>query len=299
MARQQIAFVNSSLDGMGSYLLYRWLNPSNIIPYNDCNIKDFAKIIKAWLKKHNFDDYVVYIFGIGLNKMEYIKLIDHKNVVIFDNHASHADLKSNYKNARAIVTEYSSTCRLIYNALFKKKDVKLEDSRKLLISLIDDYTSFDHKHIQSYQLNLISFKIYKNNIAAFITRFNNGFIGFTKEEKNVIAENEVYVNNHIEDLKIYKGTIEFDEEKFEVVSTFSRIFITEVTKHLIDEYGAELVFIIDKDNNKIFFRKDREVVLDLGKFADAIADGYGYDYAASGKLTNTVIEYTKDLKPVI
>jgi len=56
--------------------------------------------------------------------------------------------------------------------------------------------------------------------------------------------------------------------------------------------------MINLKNNRVYLRKNRTVELNLGKFAQKICDGGGHEYAAGGKLNETVLALSKKFVPV-
>ena len=56
--------------------------------------------------------------------------------------------------------------------------------------------------------------------------------------------------------------------------------------------------MINLKNNRVYLRKNREVDLNLGKFAKKVCEGGGHEYAAGGVLNDNILALSKKFIPL-
>ena len=289
-------FTHFDLDGAVSYLVTKWAHPGYKIEYKALTSFDIRDGITEWLLNHNFDDYEkVFFLDMDVSSMK--DLIDHENVIIIDHHKSHVtDMK--YEKAAPIVKEYPSACLLAYRVFKKLYNSKFTDEQRTLIIYGNDYDSYTNELPESKMLNVIFWNTQKS-FEAFIERYSNGYVPFTKEQLAIhrIYENEL--KKTLESLQIFQGGHADDDGEFRVVvATFADKHINDVADYLIGKYDCDVAVIANLKTNHISFRRPKTGTMKLDVFAKYLADGGGHEASAGGNITNTFMEFTKDLKPI-
>ena len=56
--------------------------------------------------------------------------------------------------------------------------------------------------------------------------------------------------------------------------------------------------LINLNNKRVYFRKNKNVDLDLGKFAKKTCNGGGHEYAAGGELNDVILTLSKEFVPI-
>ena len=56
--------------------------------------------------------------------------------------------------------------------------------------------------------------------------------------------------------------------------------------------------LINLNNKRVYFRKNKKVDLDLGKFASKTCNGGGHEYAAGGELNDIILTLSKKFVPI-
>jgi len=285
------------LDGAASYLTVKWFNESPDIEISYTPISSPANIrdeITSWLANNSFKSYD-RVYFLDLDTYVAKDLIDHKNVTIIDHHASHSNLietEGKYENAKSVVVEYTSCCKLLYKLLSKlKSDVKLTPAQKLLIAICDDYDSYTLNIKYSKPLNWV-FYGYNNSFPSFIERFDKGFDGFNTSEKSMIQIEHDKITRAINNLEIYSGTL----GPFIVASSFASGGINEVHEYILQEYpDVDISIIIMASTNRVSWRKNEKCPIKLNDVAAKLCNGGGHEYAAGGVITELFTEFTKTL----
>jgi hypothetical protein len=299
--KKSIIFTDCDLDGVGTYLMFKWLT-GYTGEVEICSQSNFRKTFLGWCKRNNIDNYdKVYIFDLDVSQHN-MDLVDRDNIIIIDHHATHVDNLEKYKKAKAVVKVFSSCCKLVYTILKEKYgDDKLTDEQKLLMLLVDDYDSYELKLKDSYNLNVVLWNYVGNRAQQFERDFGSGFNGFTQTHLNIIHLNNKKVERVISELEIYKGTIPFSGKKYILYATMASTSLNEVAHHVISSHSdCDMCIVVNLNTKRVSFRKNKEKApdLDLGKLSKTIADGGGHVDSAGGKLTEQVMALTSILQPV-
>ena len=299
MARKgkKFIFTDIDLDGAMSYLLFLWLNGA-YIPYISTRVTDFHKSFTGWLKYHDIKQYdQIYILDLDISQ-DSLELVDHENVVIIDHHDTHVQNKHRYKNAKVFIEEKPSCSRYIYELLHTKSVTELTDRHKYLTLLVDDYDSYKLNLKESHDLNLLFWNYQGDRLAKFVKDFQPGFCGFTDQQKQVIEFYKKKIGRTISELTMHEAVVPIKNKPYKFVSTFATECINEVADHLITNYSADISLVINLNSNKVSFRKNKDVEVNLGDLAKKLADGGGHKYAAGGQLNETFMNFSKIFKPV-
>jgi nanoRNase/pAp phosphatase (c-di-AMP/oligoRNAs hydrolase) len=292
MSKDEIIFTDLDLDGCCSYLAYSWLTQtrSKAITIKVSNLRE--KFL-AWLKRNKLSDYkTVYFFDLDTTEIK--DLIDKKNVTIFDHHKSHDE---KYKNATTIIDKECTSCsKLIYRHY--KNSANLTNEQKKLIALANDYDCYELKFPESNKLNFLLW--YKNGdkLQNFINDFETGFHGFTNDQNKIISYHFYKFKKIRDSVILYKSTLKIAGKEYKFISTFGNEYVNDLCQYIIDNNDCDVCLMINLKNNRVYLRKNRTVELNLGKFAQKICDGGGHEYAAGGKLNETVLALSKKFVPV-
>ena len=292
MSKDEIIFTDLDLDGCCSYLAYSWLTQtrSKAITIKVSNLRE--KFL-AWLKRNKLSDYkTVYFFDLDTTEIK--DLIDKKNVTIFDHHKSHDE---KYKNATTIIDKECTSCsKLIYRHY--KNSANLTNEQKKLIALANDYDCYELKFPESNKLNFLLW--YKNGdkLQNFINDFETGFHGFTNDQNKIISYHFYKFKKIRDSVILYKSILKIAGKEYKFISTFGNEYVNDLCQYIIDNNDCDVCLMINLKNNRVYLRKNRTVELNLGKFAQKICDGGGHEYAAGGKLNETVLALSKKFVPV-
>lgn len=293
--RRCVIFTDFDLDGVGSYLAFKWLTgieEEEVIPLKVSNLRE--KIL-SWLNNNSFEKYDrVYFFD--LDTTDIGDLIDKPNVTIFDHHETHT---YEYKQAQAEVLITTSCTKLIYNRL-KENGATLSVPMIKLLSLIDDYDSYTLKYEDSYNLNILFWYYNSDRLVYFAERFKNGFDGFTDPEKNLIKSYIRKFENYYNDLRLYHAEIPIGSRSYKFISAFAHKHVNDIAHRILQKNKdiCDVVMLINSNNKRVYLRRQKESDINLGKFAEKICDGGGHKYAAGGILTDTVKILSKSFQPL-
>lgn len=284
---------DADLDGAGSYLCVKLAYPGDNITYSVTTEKNFLEELSTF----NFNEYdVVVVCDLNLQEDE-IKIIDYKNVVVLDHHAEHIERLHLYKNAKAIVKDYTSCAKLIHDVL-KLNEKNLSDNQKLLIKIVDDYDSYQLKIPYSKQLNQIFWSYTGDRVAKFVKDFGNGFFGFNEFQKNALKIIENKIERFFKEETIHVGELKLGGKNYKIAGVFVTFSPNEIAERIIKEHDIDFVLMINLNAKNVYLRKNVKCTLDMGKLANKLMDGGGHEDAAGGKLNDTIINITKFFKPI-
>lgn len=297
--KKNLIVTDCDLDGIGSYLVYKWFTKTNA-QHIICSKSNFKKTWLSHFNKNKITDYdKIYIFDLDTSQ-DCLSLVDFKNVTIIDHHDTHIENKDNYKKATSILVDTTSCCKLIYNICNKKYKVELSNNQKLLIAMIDDYDSYELKIPNSYKLNVVLWNYVGKRAEKFCDDFKDGFNGFTQTHQNIISLNQKKVERVISELELFKASIPISGDKYNVYATMASTSLNEVAHHIIDTYDCDICMVMNPKTKRVSFRKNKESAhdVDLGKLASKLADGGGHIHSSGGNITDRVMALTKILQPV-
>lgn len=301
MVKNCVIFSDCDLDGIGSFLVFKWFTGYQNLKHVICSQSNFRKTFLEWLTKNKIEDYdKVYIFDLDVSQHN-LDLVDHENVTVIDHHDTHVNNQDKYKNANTILTESTSCCKLIYSLLKKKyPEKKLSDHQKMLILMIDDYDNYELKVNGSYELNIILWSYVGKRAEQFCEDFKDGFKGFNKQHLNMIALNKRKVSRVISELQVYKGELPIKGKKYIICATMADESLNEVAHHVITKYNCDICLVMNMNTKRVSFRTNKHKCpeVDLGALAASISDGGGHKYAAGGKITEQILTLTKILNLV-
>ena len=289
-----IVFTDFDLDGAGCYLTYKWFFPdqdTEVIPLKVSNLRE--KLL-SWLNNNSFESYKrIYFFD--LDTTDIADLIDRPNVVIVDHHETH---KQEYKQAQTNIVVTTSCSKLLYNQ-FKQSKIKLSVPQIKLLSLIDDYDSYTLKFPDSYNLNILFWYFNSNRLQFFAERFKEGFDSFTSQEKNLLRAYRRKFKKYYNDLRLYAADIELKGSSYTFISGFVDKYVNDVAHNILnDNKQCHIVMLINSGNKRVYFRKQNEVDVDLGKLAAHLCSGGGHKNAAGSVLNDTIKILSKDFQPL-
>tara|TARA_Y100001963_G_C6777051_1_gene447888 strand:- start:1083 stop:1973 length:891 start_codon:yes stop_codon:yes gene_type:complete len=294
MANEKIVFTDLDLDGACSYLIHCWFTQTKptVVPLKVSTLRE--KFL-TWLNHNKIEDYKqIYFFDLDTTEIK--DLIDKENVIVFDHHKTHAE---DYKNAEFWIDPTSTSCsKILYKHYTTLTNVNLTVEQKQLIAFVNDYDCYELKFPESNKLNFLFW--YKNGdkLQNFINDFEHGFHGFTNEQNKIISYHYYKFKKLTQEVNLFKTTLSINKKNYKFYSTFANEYINDLGQYIIDNNDCDVCLMINLRNNRVYLRKKRNVDLDLGKFAKKICDGGGHEYAAGGKLNETVLALSKQFVPV-
>jgi len=296
MAKDEIVFTDLDLDGAGSYLVHCWArqNKPNVVTLKVSNLRE--KFL-GWLNHHKLEDYnQVYFFDLDTTEIQ--DLIDKKNVCIFDHHKTHKE--EIYKNAEYYIDAKETSCSKLlykyYNTTGALGNLTVE--QKHLIALVNDYDCYELKFPESNKLNFLFWYKNGNKLQNFIKDFEHGFHGFTNEQNKIISYHFYKFKKLAESLDLFTCDLPVNKKKYNFVSAFAGEYINDVAQYIIDKSNCDVCMLINLNNKRVYFRKNKNVDLDLSKFAKKICNGGGHEYAAGGELNDILLTLSKDFIPI-
>lgn len=291
-------FTDVDLDGMASLLALHWAlgaKPGDI-PFKCTTVSNFRKEFLKWAENDSINNYDAVYF-LDLDVSSCVDLVDNKRSVIIDHHHTHVNMKDAYIKAKVNIIETTSCSKLVYSHF--KSQLKLTDSQKYFILLADDYDCYSFKLDETYDLNCLFTNtqktLDKTRTHKFLDRFYNGFDSFTPQEKNVVIEHKKNRDFTINNLQIYTGTVNIGKQPCKITGTMGSKFVNEVCDYLIKQHNSDIVFFINLNNQHVSFRKNKACKINLSKLASVLCEGGGHEYAAGGRVTETFMEFTKQL----
>ena len=289
-----IVFTDYDIDGAGSYLTFKWLtgiSNAEIVPVKVSNLRE--KIL-SWLAKNSLENYdKVFFFDLDTSAIG--DIIDRPNVEIYDHHETHV---YNYKHASAHVQVTSSCAKLIFNKL--KTKANLTAQQLSLITLVDDYDSYTLAHKHSYNLNILFWYYNSDRVDFFCNRFASGFDGFTDQEKNLIKSYIRKFNKFYKELRLYSADIEIGDKSYKFISAFADKYVNDVAHNILNDHkDCNVVMLINTGNKRVYFRKQKDTDINLGKLAKKLCDGGGHEYAAGGILSDNIKTLSRDFQPLL
>lgn len=288
-------FTDADLDGAGCVFLLRQAFPKYEISYKVTTEKSFRHDILNWQLTDSFKNYD-NVFVCDLNIKDETSLVDCENVVIFDHHKDHIEVKHGYIKAKPVVEEYTSCARLIYDKLKLKS--KLTDYQSLLIKLIDDYDSYTLSIPYSRQLNHIFWNYTGDRVAKFLADFSSGFNGFNTYHKNTLKIVESRLDNYFKTEKLYMNNVKLSGETYKLIGGFFSFSPNEICERALKEYDADICMLMSTKSKTVVFRRSSKCMLSMRKLASSLADGGGHDDAAGATLNDNIINLTKLLKEI-
>jgi oligoribonuclease NrnB/cAMP/cGMP phosphodiesterase (DHH superfamily) len=289
-------FNHKDLDGVLSLLVFKWFYPEATITYKavtNLNVEvQIEEHLKNIINPHN-----IYVLDLALR--ESFKPFDLPFVTFIDHHKRSNEFKDIFTNSKVLLKEYSSNVKLTYKILEKIKSITLTNEQKKLILLGDDFDSGENKFEESYDLNILFWAFYKNNIGNFLKTYNNGFFGISEKEKKIILECKAQAIGFLRELPIFKGSINIEGQNKTVICSHGETINTLTLDYMLKKYETDLLFFINTKTEKVNLKqKKSENNIDLAKFATKYCNGNGHNLSAGGNMTDIFMELTKNFKAI-
>ena len=289
-------FNHKDLDGVLSLLVFKWFYPHSAISYKSVTNINVEVQIEEYLK-NIINPHNVYILDLALR--ETFKPFDLPFITFIDHHKRSNEFKNIFVNSKIILKEYSSNVKFLYKFLEKTTPISLTKEQKLLILLGDDFDSGDNKIKESYDLNIIFWALYRNDIDKFLKKYNNGFFGFTEKEKNLIIDCKKEAILLLKNLPIFKGSINIEGQSKNIVCSHSDHTNILTLDYMLKKYDSDLLFFINTKTEKVSLKQKKiDNMIDLADFAKKYCNGNGHNLSAGGEITDLFMELTKNFKPV-
>jgi hypothetical protein len=287
-------FVPPSLDGAGAYLAIKWfLEPKNIniklIPSTkDTIISDLNTLSLAVFKK-------IYVVGaMFFENSEEIKDIETEFTLF------KLEKENNIAGSFKVISlDCKNYTELLYTAFKTKMQVDLQENKKKLLTYIQDYLTYELKHDTfSIGLNYIfsNFNNYQQNrLEKFCTKYADGFHDFNDEDKKIIS----YYNDKLEHaLKgdTYIGELKISGVKVRVVSIFGEKCINEIASSILKSTNSDIAIVVNPTQQTVTFRRNSKCNVNLKNLCKHLCNGDGREYAATGKITEKFLEFSKVLQ---
>lgn len=289
-------FTHHDLDGFVSLMVIKWAHPDHEIEYVTTNPIKFRTDFTTWLSKNNLDDFeIIFITDLDINQDQ--DLVDDPKFWIIDHHATHADGQV-YEYANAIVEQYSSASKLIYK-IFQEDGYKLKftDQQKLLIILADDYDSYAKQLPASSHLNTIFWQT-QNRFSVLMKQFENGFTGFTQNQKNMYKIYKKELQKIKEELEYFcNWKFKYKDVEYSIIAVFATKYINDVSDYILEEFEPDIVCIVNLETDHVSWRRHDDCTCNVGELAEELTKGGGHAFAAGGIITEEFLKFTKKLIP--
>jgi nanoRNase/pAp phosphatase (c-di-AMP/oligoRNAs hydrolase) len=301
MNSKKYVFTDSDLDGVGSFLVLKWLIGD--LPYKTTTHKNFREDFVNFLTNNKISDYdIIYICD--LNVSEHSDLLNHKNIVVIDHHNGKDNYDDFTKTSLILDSEYPSTTKLVLKYLLdtfpnKKIQNNLTKAKAKLIELINDYDSYKLQYKESIGVNYVLWSYTGNRIQKFIDEFQNGFTEFTLFQKNMITLANKKIKSQFESGECFFYETNINNKPKKLISSVCSHNINEVAAGLLKIHKADIVFIVNPKSKSVSVRKRKGDEVNLNKLAGKLLNGGGHIDSAGGKIGETFLKFTKLFKLVV
>jgi hypothetical protein len=278
-----------SLDGTGAFLAAKWFLGEekynvNLLPTSKERFcSDYQTLIPL-------NPYKIYIVG-GFIVDKCDEELDKDKVVLFKFDTETVSLEG----VKTISLPCQTYTELILKTFKNKYKTELDYNKTMLLALIQDYVSYKLKYDKiSIGLNYIFQNLNnlgENKLEKFCKKYRSGFENFTDDDKKVISYYHNKLFKTLQNEK-YFGNI----KEYKVVSCFATSCINEVAAALLRDHKCDIAILVNPETNIVTFRRSSTCTLNLGKLANKLCDGDGKEYAASGKITENFLTFTKTLQ---
>ena len=293
MSGRCYVFTDADLDGVGSFMVSRWLK--GITSFTTTTHKHFREDFVRWLSSNKLSDYEkVYIFDI--NVAEHFDLLDHPNVNVIDHHNG-KDGYVNYKKATLVLDQdFSSTTKLVLKTFLREDpslSSKLTHQIAKFVNLVDDYDSYKLALPDSIGLNIVLWSYTGNRVTKFLEEFSLGFNGFSTFHKNMIAIAKKKVDEAVNTSDVFTVTLPVDGTKRKVVCIQCDHNINEVASSLIKIHNADICLVVNLKSKVVSLRKSTRCDVNLSKLAEKLCDGGGHFDSAGGVINEKFLKFSK------
>lgn len=281
---------NSSLDGVTSCLILKWLQPNVEGTYNFATHKNFRSQFNQWVNQNDITQFDK-VFVLGFDVTGNIDILNHANIVVFDHHIEQTELKGAQK-------VYSSTARLVYDTFKNKSEKTLTNPQRLLVGLVDDYISFKLRDKRSHALAMLFDGYGRDKHKKFVERFIKGFSGFSSSDKQILKLKIEKYKALKSELKLFECVDDVAGKEIKMISTYVDFNLNDVTIFLQKNFDHTVQVLINKDIQRVYFRRSADCKTSMITVAKQLTDdAVGYHYAASGSITPTFIECLNNFVP--
>jgi len=126
-----------------------------------------------------------------------------------------------------------------------------------------------------------------NKLTAFVDCNTDQVINSYKQKIEKVSSEPAYV-----------GTIPIGGEKVKVASTIGRESINDIAAELLVNHSCDIAIIVNPDTNDVHFRKRSSCKINLSNLANKLCEGSGNTNVATGKITDTFLNFTKLLQKI-
>ena len=292
MTKRITVFADADLDGAGCVLVTKWTHPDCIVTHKTANERNFKEVFESFKLKSEYDaSDEIFICDLNVSE-EHHALIDIPKVTYFDHH----NLEHKLFTKATLRCDSTPSC-----TSFVQRNcpaVTLAPHQRLLISLIDDYDSYELKHAVSLNLNTVFFAQRGDRIQAFCDAYKDGFKGFNDHQNNIIRFHTLKVNQIKENLEVFQADVSLAGNTHKIVSAFTDYAISEIASYILAKHKGDIAIVINPKTNNVSFRKTKGLKYDISILAKNLAAGAGNSNAAGGKLTPQMMNFSRIFKPV-
>ena len=164
--------------------------------------------------------------------------------------------------------------------------------------MVDDHESYTFNLPNSYELGIVFNNLQGDKSVRFYSKFVNGFTKFDSNDNNTITFFKKRVGNVTSQLSPFTANIQIGDKKYKFISVFVDGYINEVSDFLLNKYGCDICLTINLENKRVSFRRDKKCKLNLKRLSEKLCNGWGYEYAAGGDLTDKLLQFSKVFLPV-
>lgn len=289
MSSTPTVFFHGDLDGVVCYLLMCWAANCrlNYVVTTPMKLRDDFRI---WKDKKTEER----VYFVDLDVTSIASEIDEDRYTIFDHHKTNV---YNFKVAKSKITNESSCAKLIYNLIFKDKNL-LSKEQQLLVALANDWDSGKKENPLSEELNIV-FHNTTDKYNSFIEDYYRGFKPFDKFKKNIVLLYKRHCEEYLNKLTPFFGDVVIEGNLTKVGAVFCEKYVTECCDELFKKHNVDVAIAVLMSKKRIAVRRHPENKnTDISLFVQKIAFGGGHEAAAGGTLTEEFIEFTKLLRPV-
>jgi len=293
MSGRCYVFTDADLDGVGSFMVSRWLK--GITSFTTTTHKHFREDFVRWLSSNKLSDYEkVYIFDI--NVAEHFDLLDHPNVNVIDHHNG-KDGYVNFSKATLVLDQdFSSTTKLVLKTFLREDpslSSKLTHQIAKFVNLVDDYDSYKLALPDSIGLNNVLWSYTGNRVTKFLEEFSLGFNGFSTFHKNMIAIAEKKVQDTVNTVDTFMVNFPIDGKERKVVCIQCDHNINEVAFEVLKKHNADICLVVNLKSKSVSFRKSKSCNVNLSKLANKLCDGGGHSDSAGGAVNEKFLKLSK------
>ena len=297
MNGKDYVFTDSDLDGVGSFLVLKWILDTEI-SYKTTTHKNFRGDFVKFLSKNKISEFdTIYICD--LNVSDHSDLLNYKNIVVIDHHNGKDNYDEFTKPTLVLDSDYTSTTKLVLKYgldTIPNTNTKLTGAKAKLIQLVDDYDSYKLSHEESLGVNHVLWSYTGDRVAKFIQEFGDGFSGFSLHQKNMVVLANNKIHDQVENGEAFSYKTNIDGKPYKLISSVCSHNINEVASGLLKKHASDIVFIINPKSHSVSVRKRSGVSVNLNKLAGKLINGGGHTDSAGGKLTEAFLKFTKLFK---